>query len=74
MMGDDLEDVEDVPAEALRRWRENREKALAEAHRILDAQQWAQWIVRMAEKRCCYCGMEGHLSKDCPRPRKEGVE
>lgn len=46
--------------------------------------EWAQQVVRNIEPlnrpltdgvlRCCYCGMEGHLSKDCPRPRKEGVE
>jgi hypothetical protein len=44
---------------------------------------WARQVVRNIKPlqgplsdgvlRCCYCGMEGHLSKDCPQPRNEGA-
>jgi hypothetical protein len=58
MMAADVQDVEDSPEVARRRWQEE----FREIERIL-----------AEEKRCCYCGMTGHLSKDCKQPRNDNA-
>lgn len=90
MMGSDVLDLEDVPAEVRLQWIERRELFRRAAQSVVDQAEtgrvvdphtlaWAQQIVRNimplgrpltdGALRCCYCGMEGHLSKDCPKPR-----
>ena len=59
MMAADVQDAEDIPEVARRRWREEMEQLAR---------------IRAEEKRCCLCGMYGHLSKDCEQETKERNE
>ena len=56
MMAADVQDVEDLPEVARRRWQQELEQ-LAE--------------IRRQELKCCLCGMSGHLAKDCTQGTKD---
>lgn len=82
MMASDVSDVDDTPSEQMALWRIRRERMAAAANLTLDhvqagrlvdeyAAEWAEGFLRgLGADRCCKCGREGHLSKDCTWPNE----